>query len=61
MTTLERLTEDRAIVARIVSVEAIYAPILARLEREIEDHQRAVLMAAPNRVVRGPRLKAQAA
>lgn len=61
MTTLDRLTEARAIVARVVSVEPIYLPVLARLEKELDDSRRAALMAAPNRVVRGPRLKARAA
>lgn len=47
--------------AALVGFNPTYMPILDRLEDELRKAEKAALLAAPRRVVRGARLKSQAA
>lgn len=61
MTALDRITEATGIVAALVNADPIYRPVLERLKQEAEAAKEAAMLASARPVIRGRRLKAQAA
>lgn len=61
MNALDRIAEATSIVAALVNADPIYRPVLERLKQEAEAAKEAALLAAARPVIRGRRLKAQAA